>query len=272
MTSLANAATVLTVMILYVYISHDNRNWSSERVQMLPEESLPDGQAKSVRPTGAARALTEIRHMIATGELLPGEKLHQAAVAAKLQLSRIPVREALSTLQAEGLLDYTPNTGFTVARFTSDDLLEVYLMRRVLETELLRSIDLGKVDVEELERINAKYAALDPRTSPEESAQANFDFHFRLFEYSPLRLVREEVLQLWRRTTFYRSMWLLEEEASDNHVHKSHHVDILNAIRAQDVDQLIAGHNEHRAATERIVSKRVPPRRGPRLALPLGTS
>ena len=65
------------------------------------------GKARQ-KATGVARCLAEIRRMIASGELLPGQKMHQAELAAQLDMSRIPVREALSTLQAEGVLVHKP--------------------------------------------------------------------------------------------------------------------------------------------------------------------
>ena len=205
--------------------------------------------------TGVQRCLTEIRQMIISGELLPGQKVHQGEIAALLNVSRIPVREALSTLQAEGVLTYKPNTGFTVARFSGEDLSEIYLMRRLLETELLRSIDLGTVDVAELEALNEKLSTLSSATDPDEYQETNLAFHFRLFDHSALKLVRQEVQRLWYMSSFYRSLYIQEAD-SRLRVH-SDHVQIIEAIRANDVEKLIHISDEHRHSTESLVSQRI---------------
>jgi DNA-binding GntR family transcriptional regulator len=213
-----------------------------------PPEAVP-------QTSGVSRCLADIRQMIMTGELLPGQKVHQADLAARLNVSRIPVREALSTLQAEGVLVHKPNTGFTVARFSSEDLSEIYLMRRLLETAFLKSIDLAQVDADELEKINSGLADIEPLASPTDYQAINRRFHFRLFEYSPLELVRTEVARLWYKSEFYRSLHLSEPDTSQ-HVH-SDHERIVAAVRAGDRQELIRASDEHRETTEQIIVRRL---------------
>ena len=210
---------------------------------------------KTANVTGVGRCLTEIRNMIISGELLPGQKVHQGELAAQLKMSRIPVREALSTLQAEGVLVHKPNTGFTVARFSSDDFAEIYLMRRLLETELLRSIDLKRVDVEELEDINTHLCGYSSADETNKFQETNMHFHFRLFEYSELTLVRQEVGRLWYMSSFYRSLYIYEVDSILQV--SSDHNQIMNAIRNQDVEELIRASDEHRKMTEVLVVRRL---------------
>ncbi|TQM02800.1 GntR family transcriptional regulator [Pseudonocardia kunmingensis] len=223
--------------------------------QTSPKASRKVPRKSTQKATGVARCLAEIRRMIATGELLPGQKVHQAELAAQLDMSRIPVREALSTLQAEGVLVHKPNTGFTVGRFSSEDLSEIYLMRRLLETEIIRSIDLATVDADELDRLDGCLDALSPADEPDAYQSANLDFHFRLFEYSALTLVRQEVSRLWYMSSFYRSLYL-DQETATLQVHDAHQR-IIQAVRDQDVDALIAASDAHRAATEELVIRRL---------------
>lgn len=206
-------------------------------------------------PTGAQRCLQQIRQMIVSGELLPGQKVHQAELAARLDVSRIPVREALSTLQAEGVLEHKSNTGYTVARFSSEDLAELYLMRRLLETEILASIDLSSVDVAELERIQKQVDGAEPTEEGPEFQEANHRFHFRLFEYSPLQRVRQEVERLWYMSDFYRALYI-HEPSSRQQVSEDHER-ILQAVRDQDSAELIRASDEHRSVTEVLVGRRL---------------
>src|SRR5579864_7895428 len=91
-------------------------------------------------PSSIAAAL---RSAIVQGDLSPGEQIRQAAWADRLGTSRIPVREALKSLAAEGLLSHDHNRGYFVTRFGPHEMAQVYLMRRLLEAELIRSLDLA---------------------------------------------------------------------------------------------------------------------------------
>ena len=211
--------------------------------------------AKTATATGVQRCLAEIRQMIISGELLPGQKVHQGEIAAQLNVSRIPVREALSTLQAEGVLDYKPNTGFTVARFSGEDLAEIYLMRRLLETELMHTVDLATVDIDELQRLNDHLKTLSSVTDPDEWQSTNLEFHFLIFDRSPLKLVREEIRRFWYMSSFYRSLYIQEAD-SRLRVHDDHE-QMIAAVRARDVEALIRISDEHRGSTETLVSQRL---------------
>jgi DNA-binding GntR family transcriptional regulator len=207
------------------------------------------------RETSVTRCLAGIRQLILSGTLLPGEKVHQSEIADLLHVSRIPLREALSTLAAEGVLDYKPNTGYRVSRFSSDDLSEIYLMRRLLETEILSSVDLSGVDVEELVQLNEELRRTDPAEEQDRYQELNSQFHFRLFEYSPLRLIRDEVSRLWYMSSFYRSLYLHEVQSSLHVV--ADHERIIKAVREADVRELIRASDDHRQGTENLVVRRL---------------
>jgi DNA-binding GntR family transcriptional regulator len=219
-----------------------------------PPTGTAHTSAESVSP-GVGRCLQQIRQMILDGELLPGQKVHQAELAAQLELSRIPVREALSTLQAEGVLVYRANSGFSVARFNAEDLAEIYLLRRLIETELLRSIDLDGVNAEELEEINRRLAAVSPSEHSDEYQQINMEFHFTLFDRSPLEFLKREVERLWYKSTFYRALYLYEVDAQ-LHVIEDHER-IIAAVRAGDVEELITASDDHRGTTTTVMTRRL---------------
>ena len=207
------------------------------------------------KKTSVETTLHQIRQMIVEGELLPGEKVHQSDLAVKLNLSRIPVREALSSLHAEGVLVYKPNVGFTVARFKSSDLVEIYLMRRLLETALIRSIDLSAVDTDELSALNQQLAMVSAEDTHGEFQERNQSFHFRFFEYSDLALVRKEVERLWYMSTFYRSLYIQERGSLLQII--VDHERIIQAIRDQDVEAVIQASDDHRGATEVTTLRRL---------------
>src|SRR6202011_1594856 len=85
-------------------------------------------------------AAAQIRGLIIDRVLLPGEKILQVELAERIGVSRSPLREALRTLESEGVVAYEVNRGYVVARLDDEDLAQIYRMRELLEDELLRTV------------------------------------------------------------------------------------------------------------------------------------
>jgi DNA-binding GntR family transcriptional regulator len=79
------------------------------------------------------RAYLLIQQKIARGELRPGSSVSELSVAEELGSSRTPIREALSQLAAEGLLEQTPNRGAVVVQLKRQDIIDLYELREALE-------------------------------------------------------------------------------------------------------------------------------------------
>ena len=105
------------------------------------------------------QAAEMIRDLIRRGELLPGEKIHQVEVARNAGVSRSPLREALRTLAAEGLVKYETNRGYVVRRLRMEELAEIYKLRRLLEAEMMRHLHKPGEDV--LERMAGHLADME---------------------------------------------------------------------------------------------------------------
>ena len=89
---------------------------------------------------GRPRGQPSARGLLA-GELSPGEQIRQADWAERLGVSRVPIRDALKALAPDGLLNYDHNRGYFVVRFGPHQMIQIYRMRRLLETEPLRTIE-----------------------------------------------------------------------------------------------------------------------------------
>ncbi len=76
----------------------------------------------------------QLRQMIRNGHLKPGDRLHQDELAGRLDVSTMPVREALRHLQAEGLVVFYPRRGAVVAQVTLAEFEEIYRIREELES------------------------------------------------------------------------------------------------------------------------------------------
>jgi GntR family transcriptional regulator of vanillate catabolism len=80
-----------------------------------------------------SRVVVKIREMILHGELPPGERVREVNLAAKLGVSRTPVRESLPTLAQEGLLTQLDTRGFVVRAFTPQEIMDAIDVRGALE-------------------------------------------------------------------------------------------------------------------------------------------
>jgi DNA-binding GntR family transcriptional regulator len=203
------------------------------------------------------RCMEDLRQLILTGELLPGETLRQATLAERLGASRIPVREALTSLQAEGVVTYVPRLGFAVARFNSDELREIYLMRALLERELLCGLEMTRADPAHLEHLNDALEQLVDVDSLWEHKRLNREFHFSLFALAPMPTVQAEVERLWNMSEFYRSLYAYEPDSRRRIVDE--HRRIIAAVRAQDRERLLAEVDAHRVAALDAITSRLGP-------------
>lgn len=79
----------------------------------------------------------EIRRMLVEGELVPGQRLSEAALAENLDISRNTLREAFRVLTREGLLKHEPNRGVTVAVPDMASIIDIYRVRRFIECTAL---------------------------------------------------------------------------------------------------------------------------------------
>ncbi|MBC3950880.1 MULTISPECIES: GntR family transcriptional regulator [Pseudomonas] len=79
----------------------------------------------------------EVRRMLVEGELVPGQRLSEAALAESLNISRNTLREAFRVLTREGLLKHEPNRGVTVAEPDMASIIDIYRVRRFIECKAI---------------------------------------------------------------------------------------------------------------------------------------
>lgn len=108
--------------------------------------SIPFDTLKKAEPL-SARVYTTLREYLSSGRIPRGEPLQEGALAAKLGVSRTPVREALARLTAEGFV-VADGQGLTSAALTIEDVEEIYGLRALLEVEALRLVA-GKARTDE---------------------------------------------------------------------------------------------------------------------------
>ncbi|TMP38973.1 GntR family transcriptional regulator [Pseudoalteromonas rubra] len=153
-----------------------------------------------------------IREKILCGEIKAGEPLRQAALADELNVSRIPVREALLQLEAEGLVNFEAHKGATVTRLSAEQIDEIFDLRAILEAELLsHSIEnLTKRDLLEAEAILADLEeATDAGDTQLATGKLNAEFHNKLYSRAERPQTRELVDVYSKNSERYVRMHIL---------------------------------------------------------------
>ena len=95
-------------------------------------------QIPSPPPTLRAHVVQMLSAGILSGKYRPGDRLNESQIARELNISRIPVREALSQLQEQGLVQNRERRGMFVTNISSEEVLQISSLRLILETEALR--------------------------------------------------------------------------------------------------------------------------------------
>lgn len=141
-----------------------------------------------------------VRKEILAGKHAPGTALRQDDIAARLGVSKIPLREAFSRLESEGLLMLRPRRGYSVASFDLDEIDELFQLRAVIE-EHVGVIAAQRHDEEDAERVASlaeEMTRLD-KAAPDYHGKwcmLNRDFHGAIIEASRKRLVIKIAMQL----------------------------------------------------------------------------
>jgi DNA-binding GntR family transcriptional regulator len=127
----------------------------------------------------------KLRDQIIRGEIPEGAQLRQDAIAAQYQVSRIPVREALRQLDAEGLISIVPNRGAIVPALSPCDIGELFSIRTLLEPEVLKlSIPhLTEEDFAEADDVLRKYVS-ELRRQEHVSVWGRLNWQFHSILYS----------------------------------------------------------------------------------------
>ena len=176
-----------------------------------------------------------LRKAILKGELKPGERLMEIALAERLGVSRTPVREAMRKLELEGLVVMIPRRGAQVANITEKDLNEVLEVRMALENLSIENAG-NKMTEEQLAELK-KAAKVFEATMEEGNlvklAEADVAFHEVIYQSSDNRRLNQVLNNLREQIYRYRVEYLKEEETRKLLVKE--HDEIYEAIRNRDV-------------------------------------
>ncbi|AFU97971.1 GntR family transcriptional regulator [Simiduia agarivorans] len=176
-----------------------------------------------------------IRERILSGAIKAGEPLRQAALAEELNVSRIPVREALLQLEAEGLVRFEPHKGATATELNLNLVDELFELRALLEADLLKRAIPSLTDADFAaaeEKLEALERALHEDNAADRWSSLNTSFHMGLYKVDRPQ-TRELVENLNKNADRYIRMHLLL--AGGIKKAGGEHRDILDACKKRDI-------------------------------------
>lgn len=195
--------------------------------------------------THALRALIELRKRIMNGSLKGGVRLFEVPLAEDLAISRTPVREAMSRLTEEGLLERAPNGGFLVRSFTFAEVIDAIELRGVLEGTAARLAAERGVSESRLAAVRAVIDRLDECFDTDTNfvnfeaySDLNAEFHQHLSELSGSAIIQHEIDRA-TRLPFASPSAFLPDRAVLKTFHRS----------------LVIAQGQHRAIIDSIASR-----------------
>lgn len=187
-----------------------------------------------------------IREKILSGEITAGQPLRQAALAEELNVSRIPVREALLQLEAEGLVSFEPHKGATATELNVEQVDELFELRAMLESDLLAA-SIPNLTDETLAEASVLLERLDKALGKENAAntwsELNSDYHNCLYSAAGRPQTQDLVNTLNKNADRYIRMHLLW--AGGISKAESEHNDILSLCKKRDVEGAVARLKQH---------------------------
>jgi|SRR5882724_884202 len=207
---------------------------------MAEEEGHPGGV-----PGGIAE---QIGDLIKRGALAPGLQLRQMDLAERFKTSRVPVREALKLLSAQGVVTHDPNRGFFVSMLSSDEARQLYRIRHLLEQEVLSTVEWpDKKQLKQLNELLDDMEELFKKGNRPEWIAKHREFHEAIFGLSPQKVLVQEVLRVLGLTDRYRSLAPFPARPDRSMTPERH---LLKALASQDRQKLIRAFDEDRTQVE----------------------
>lgn len=149
--------------------------------RIISRQSLPDVIAN------------DVRERILNGELIEGEMIRQESLAKEYDVSRMPIREALKRLDAEGLVQLGNNRGASVTKHSLREIAEIFDLRKLIEVDMFsRAIpNMTSIDFERSQKILDEMEASYDADDVSKWGGLNFEYHSSLYAAADFTLTNE---------------------------------------------------------------------------------
>jgi DNA-binding GntR family transcriptional regulator len=198
--------------------------------------------------TISAALVEQLRDAVLSGAYPSGAQLRQDALAASFGVSRIPVREALLQLEAEGLVRIAPHKGAVVTGLSRVEVDDVFELRGILEPRLLRRSAplLSEEDFARLDALQGTFADAVRRQDAGRWGVLNAELHTALYSRADLPRTMAFVGNLLTASERYTRIQLSSRDAW--HRAEAEHAELIELCRAREIEEACALLSRHVAA------------------------
>jgi DNA-binding GntR family transcriptional regulator len=206
--------------------------------------SSPATDSPATGGAASARVASYLRDAILDGRIRPGEWIRQEEVAERFGASRLPVREALRILEAEGLTEHEPHRGARVPSLDAHQVDVVYQMRERLEPLALTE-SVPHLAESELDRLEQVQQQIEANTDVSTFLALDREFHLLSYAGCSIDQLTSMVTRLWNSTQHYRRAFVSLSGPGRMWVVNAEHRLILDAIRRRDTvdsERYLSGH------------------------------
>jgi DNA-binding GntR family transcriptional regulator len=214
---------------------------------LLSTEVAHDRLPSIAPPSVRAEVTAALREAIWRGHLKPGDRLNELALSAQLGVSRPPLREAIRTLEGEGLVVSEPRHGSYVKRLSGDDVLEIYAVRCTLE-QMAADLIIDAKRPQLIDRLETQLDVLEQEMLDDHQLYDMITTDLRFHRLLVQAAGNRRLLAIWERLTgeLRLALSLVTPQFFDTEFLGRSHLPLVAALRMGDrggvaraVDQLL---------------------------------
>ncbi len=218
-----------------------------------PRKAAARPAAGLMRQTMGAQVAEALRRRIIGGELAGGFQLRQEQLAAEFGISKVPVREALNLLEAEGLVTQQFHRGAVVAGISLEEIKQNFELRDLIEGWLV-GLACARATAEDVKEASRRAAAIGKSRDPAVLPRLNWEFHRALYSPAGKDHVLDHVHKLHLRVERFVKM---QVQIAGIHVDDvvSEHAELLDLYTRRDPALPAALHRHIIGSAERLLER-----------------
>jgi DNA-binding GntR family transcriptional regulator len=202
-------------------------------------EALPASEIQRIQHGRAGAHISDLlRVAILDGEFAPGERLRQEELAQRYGSSRVPVREALRTMEGEGLVTHKASSGTWVSQLDPRECIELYRIRECLEP-LLMEVNAPLLDAGQLDHLDELADRMSATEDATEFLRLDREFHMTTYAAAPTFTLTDTVVRLWNQTHHYRRAFVSLSGDGGTRAADLDHRLLVEALRRRDVGESV---------------------------------
>jgi DNA-binding GntR family transcriptional regulator len=178
-----------------------------------------------------------LREAVYGGRFRPGERIAQALIAQEMNVSQTTVRDALATLEHEGLVKRSANQGAVVTRLSPSDIEEIVSLRTTLEVMAIRRV-IHQATADQLKQLDENIQSMKASWGPDKVAELDLEFHELLVRFAD----HKRLLNCWRALLSQLKLLLVGHNLRDRtSLQKTiqNHAELINLIKARDESRAV---------------------------------